>query len=83
MANLRRPTWDCQIWILGMWTVPYPVLILAQPQKIIQVLHQTSISNNKYKYCINNLYFIPLLDYSRQSQKYIKPPIYPLTLIPG
>ena len=28
IANLG-PTWDCQIWILGMWTVPYPVTILA------------------------------------------------------
>ena len=34
MANLRRLTWECQIWILGMWTVPYPVLILAPTSKI-------------------------------------------------
>ena len=34
MPNLGRPTWDCRIWILGMWTVPYPVLILAPTSKI-------------------------------------------------
>ena len=41
-----------------------------------------SISNNKYKSCIKNLYFIALLDYSRKSPKYIKSVIYPLTLFP-
>ena len=35
-------TWDCRIWILGMWMVPYPVLIRAATSKEI------------YKTCINN-----------------------------
>ena len=39
IANLG-PTWDCRIWILGMWTVPDPVLILA------------ATSKNIYKTCI-------------------------------
>ena len=44
MANLRRPTWDCQIWILGMWMVPYPVLIRAATSKNI---YETCIKISK------------------------------------
>ena len=51
MANLGRPTWDCQIWILGGSDMDSGHV-------------GGSISNNKYKSCINKLYFIALLDYS-------------------
>ena len=29
MANLRRPTREVRIWILGMWTVPYPKINIS------------------------------------------------------
>ena len=37
MANLRRPTREVRIWILGMWTVPYPKIsiILASNNYIL------------------------------------------------
>ena len=41
--------WDCQIWILGVWMVPYPVLIRA------------ATSKNIYKTCIKHSRKIPKL----------------------
>ena len=69
MANLGRPTWDCQIWILGGSDMDSGHV-------------GGSISNNKYKSCIKNLYVIAVLDYSRKSPKiykipYISPHSYP------
>ena len=63
MANLRRPTWEVRIWILGMWAVPYPIINISLASKIDILLHYWIIPENP--------------------QKYIKSPIYPLTLIPG
>ena len=45
MANLRRPTWDCQIWILGGSDMDSGHV-------------GGSISNNKYKSCRNNIYIL-------------------------
>ena len=42
MANLGRPTWDCQIWILGGSDMDSGHV-------------GGSISNNKYKSCIKKI----------------------------
>ena len=55
-----RIPWDCQIWILGMWTVPYPVLILAPTSKINIRLAANIIFDTLYTYSFCNT-FICLL----------------------
>ena len=48
MANLRRPTWDVRIWILGMWTVPYPKInIRLASNKVAMARYGLILSQNE------------------------------------
>ena len=63
MANLRpRPGmigygfWACQIWILGMWAVPYPKINISLALKINILLNYWIISKNTRIYIYIYIY---------------------------
>ena len=56
MANLRRPTREVRIWILGMWTVPYPKINISLAWKFNMLLNYWIIPPNPRK-----IYKIPSL----------------------
>jgi len=58
-------TWDCRIWILGMWMVPYPVLIRAATSKNIYIRLASRFPNK------SNIYNIYIYIYPGMGVPYI------------